>query len=85
MHHHAFIAERDGVLEGLLSAIEIGVDGQNVLSSKLHDTNCMWANKLMLLDQRGDVKRGDTIRVSAETDAVSHVLNYDFRVNVSSN
>ena len=85
MDNHAFIAERDGTLGGLLSAIEIGVDGHDVLSSKLHDSNCMWANKLMLLDQRVDVKKGDTIRVTAKTDATTHVLHYEFNVNVSTN
>ncbi len=78
--HMQFIAHKNGVFGGLLSSIEIGVDKDHILSSKLESNNCMWANKLMMLDTQIEVKKGDKICVTATTDPTEHVLKYDFSV-----
>ena len=84
MDNHTFIARKSGVFGGLLSSIEIGVDKDHkmILTSKLGSNNCMWANKLIMLDRQIEVKKGDRIYVTATTDPSEHVLKYDFSVAV---
>eukprot|EP01084_Bolivina_argentea_P159973 278622_1 len=82
MNDYEFIAQKDGVLGGLLSSIEIGVDKDNILSSKPYSNNCMWANKLIMLDKKIEINKGDKIYVTAKSDVDDHVLKYDFSVRV---
>lgn len=81
-NEHVFVAQKNGVLGGLLASIEIGVDKENILSNKGINNNCMWANKLMILDSKIEIERGDLIHVNAKTDASNVELKYDFKVSL---
>ena len=73
MNGFEFVARKDGVLGGLLSFVEIYVDREEglTLSNRPGQRNCMWASKLMILDNELKVGQGDKICVSAWTSANS--------------
>lgn len=90
MDNMQFVCSKNSTIGGLLTSIEICVDAYSqipsILSNKnVSNNNCMWANKLIIFDEKLAVNKNDIICVSACSDVENddNIVNYDFTVSVN--
>ena len=76
-----FNVSKDGIIGGLLSYIEIGMhNDDDILTSNPMNSNCMWANKLILFDDKITVSQGDTLSLNTHSNLANNTVEYSFEL-----
>ena len=84
MEPTALTASRDGVVNGVLTFIQLQVSPNGTLLNSCPDPcygNTHWANKYIPLDKPVSVRAGDTLYLSGQSDLTSVNSKYTFQVH----